>query len=146
MPDRLSSQRTLPAVSEASRPLSPHLQVYKPQLTSGMSIFHRFTGIGLAGGLVLLVAWLAALAGGRESYDAFSDVLKTPFACAFLFAWSWAFFYHLCCGVRHLLWDLGRCLSLESIYASGAVALAVSSVCTLGLWVGVWLYGGLSWL
>lgn len=123
-----------PAVTEAERPLSPHLGIYRPQLTSGMSIFHKITGIGLDGGLALLVAWLACLAHGREAYDAFMAVVASPVGKLFLFGWTGAFFYHMSCDIRHLLWAAGKGMEIKAVYRSGYIALAFSVLATLGLW------------
>jgi succinate dehydrogenase / fumarate reductase cytochrome b subunit len=122
------------APSQQPRPLSPHLSIYKPQMTSGLSIFHKMTGIGLSGGLILLVVWLACLAAGKETYDGIMAILTHPIAKIFLIAWTWAFFFHFGVGIRHLLWATGRCLSLKSIYTTGAIALAFSFLATIGLW------------
>ncbi len=134
------------ADSQDWRPLSPHLSVYKPQLTSGMSIFHKITGIGMAGGVVVLVAWLACLALGKETYDTLMALLTTPVGQILLFGWTWAFFYHLCCGIRHLLWAAGWSLSIKAVYVTGYIALAVSTLLTLGLWAMILGRGGLPWL
>ena len=117
-----------------ARPLSPHLQIYKPQMTSGMSIFHRITGVGLAFGLVAFVAWLAALTQGPETYARFIQCAHSPVAQIFLFGWIWAFFFHLCSGIRHLLWDAGLFLDIKNVYRTGYSALAVSTLMTLMAW------------
>ena len=131
---------------QAKRPLSPHLSVYKPQLTSGMSIFHKITGVGMAGGLVVLVAWLACLAMGKETYDTLMSLLTTPVGQILLFGWTWAFFYHLCCGIRHLLWAAGWALSIKAVYVTGYIALAISTILTFSLWAIILIKGGVPWL
>ncbi|MBV8548014.1 MAG: succinate dehydrogenase, cytochrome b556 subunit [Alphaproteobacteria bacterium] len=113
------------------RPLSPHLQVYKPQLTSAMSIFHRITGIGLALGLPVFVLWLLLLAGDQPTYDKFIKIAHTLPAQLALLGWTWAFFYHLCTGIRHLLWDAGHFLKIKDVYKTGYIALAVSTALTV---------------
>jgi len=118
-----------------SRPLSPHLQVYRPQLTSVLSICHRATGIALAGGAVLLVYWLASLAGGETSYAAANAFMLSWFGQLILFLFTFAGFYHLCNGIRHLYWDSGRGFDLESVYLSGRVVVAVSVVLTFLTWI-----------
>src|SRR5476649_2375079 len=95
-----------PSVKTA-RPLSPHLQVYRPQLTSVLSIFHRMTGVALALGLPVFVAWLVVVASGQETYSTFISYLQTTIGQILLCGWTLAFFYHFCCGIRHLLWDAG---------------------------------------
>ena len=89
------------------RPLSPHLQIYRWQIGNSLSILHRLTGIALALGLIALSFWLISLAGGEESYRAAARVFASPIGVLLLIGWTFAFFYHLLNGVRHLFWDLG---------------------------------------
>ncbi|MFC4351770.1 succinate dehydrogenase, cytochrome b556 subunit [Fodinicurvata halophila] len=121
-------------MSADHRPLSPHLQVYKPQLTSVMSILHRLTGIALAVGTLLLVYWLAAAAGGPESYAAAQAFIASPIGLILLFVWTLAFFYHLCNGIRHLFWDAGYGFELPTVYKSGWAVLIATVVLTLLSW------------
>jgi succinate dehydrogenase / fumarate reductase cytochrome b subunit len=121
------------AVSD--RPLSPHLQVYKPQLTSVLSITHRATGVVLAMGLLLLAYWLIALAAGPESYSNARALLGSWFGKLVLLGFSFALFYHLCNGIRHMFWDAGLGFELKSAYASGWTVVAVSAALTALAWV-----------
>jgi succinate dehydrogenase / fumarate reductase cytochrome b subunit len=118
-----------------TRPLSPNLQIYRPQLTSVLSITHRLTGILLSAGAVLLVIWIMAAATGPRSYAVLSDVLGTPLGLTLLFVWTFALFFHLANGVRHLLWDAGWGFELRTIYASGWTVVAVSLLLTLAAWI-----------
>src|SRR5260370_24200255 len=121
-----------------ARPLSPHLQIYRWQLTMAMSILHRFTGIALSLGTVLLVWWLVAAADGPEAYAGVQWFLGSWIGLVLLFGWTVALFYHLCNGIRHLWWDTGRGLDLKSVYASGwAVIAATRSLTILASGVGV---------
>lgn len=115
----------------SSRPLSPHLQIYRKQLTSTLSITHRITGIMLSLGAVALTYWLLALAGGEASYDTARGVLGSLPGLLALGLWTFSFYYHLCNGVRHLFWDIGAGFEMKSVYASGYTAIAVSLVLTL---------------
>ena len=124
------------------RPLSPHLQIYRWQLTSVLSILHRFAGLALAAGAVLLVWWLGATADGPQAYAAIQGFLGSWVGRVLLFGWSVALFYHLCNGLRHLWWDTGHGLDLKSVYASGWVVLAATAVLTLIAWVAATLLGG----
>lgn len=119
------------------RPLSPHLQIYKPQLTSMMSIFHRATGAALALGLLLLVCWLSAAASGIDAYNAVRDFLGSTLGHVLLFGWSWALFYHLCNGIRHLFWDMGFGFKLKNAYMSGYAVLFMSAALTVATWLCV---------
>jgi len=89
------------------RPISPHLQVYKPQITSVLSIFHRMTGVALTFGLILLVAWIFTLSLGEEYFEYFSLFIKSWFGLLILFSFTFALNYHFCNGMRNLFWDAG---------------------------------------
>ncbi|NJN46174.1 MAG: succinate dehydrogenase, cytochrome b556 subunit [Candidatus Competibacteraceae bacterium] len=117
------------------RPLSPHLQIYKPQLTSVLSITHRATGVALAIGTVLLVYWLVAAASGEHAYHDAQVVLGSMLGQLALFVWTWALFYHLCNGIRHLIWDAGYGFELESVYKTGKVVMWTPWVLTFLVWI-----------
>ncbi|MBO0738974.1 MAG: succinate dehydrogenase, cytochrome b556 subunit [Alphaproteobacteria bacterium] len=119
----------------AERPLSPHLQVYRWQLTSVLSILHRAAGIALSAGAIVLVWWLVAAASGPDAYDAVADFLGSWLGLLLLFGWTASLFYHLCNGIRHLVWDTGYALDLKHVYAGGWVVLAAAGVLTLIAWV-----------
>jgi succinate dehydrogenase / fumarate reductase cytochrome b subunit len=123
-------------MNPGSRPLSPHLQVYKPQITSVLSILHRITGVALAFGALLLVWWLVAAATGPDYFKLVQGIVGSWVGRLFLFGWTWALFYHLCNGIRHLFWDAGRGFDLPTVRASGLVVVAASLILTLGCWVG----------
>jgi succinate dehydrogenase / fumarate reductase cytochrome b subunit len=116
------------------RPLSPHLQVYRWQLTSVLSILHRATGVALSVGTILLVWWLVAAAEGPEAYAQVQGFLGSWVGLVLLFGWTIALYYHLCNGLRHLWWDTGRGLELRSVYAGGWAVLAATVVLTLLSW------------
>ena len=122
-----------------TRPLSPHLQVYRPQLTSMMSIAHRASGIVLTTGTVLLAAWLVALAHSVESYEMVSRLLAHPLGQFVLFGYSAALIYHALNGIRHLAWDLGYGLTIPEVYRNGHIVLLLTMVLTAGLWAAVWM-------
>lgn len=118
------------------RPLSPFMlgQYYRFQLTSVLSLMHRVTGVGLSLGSVLLVAWLASLAGGPWSHAAFGKHLGAWYGQILLLGWSWALLYHLCNGVRHLAWDLGHGYSIPVAYRSGYAVVVLSLLLTGAVW------------
>ena len=122
-------------MSEAGRPLSPHLSVYRPQLTSVLSILHRFTGVALGAGALALAGWLAAVAAGPETFDAAQAFFGSIAGRLLLFAGSWALFYHLCNGVRHLAWDAGYGYEIANVYRSGWAVVAASLALTIAVWV-----------
>lgn len=117
-----------------SKPLSPHLQVYRPQLTSVLSITHRATGVFLCIGTVVLLYWLVSVAGGPERYRAAQEVLSSWLSKLALFGWTWAFCFHLCNGLRHLAWDAGVGFDLKTVYRTGYAVIAVSLIMTGVIW------------
>ena len=124
------------------RPLSPHLQIYKPQLTSVLSITHRATGIALAVGTLLLVWWLCAAALGPDAYASVQAFCHHWFGRLLLFGWTYALFFHLCNGIRHLFWDIGRGFELKNAYASGWAVVIAAIALTLVAWI--WGYAVLA--
>lgn len=125
-----------PLARPAARPLSPFMigPYYRPQLTSMLSILHRMTGCALSAGAVVLAWWLVALAGGPWSYAAFANHLHAGYGQVLLAGWSWALMYHLCNGIRHLFWDIGKGYSIPVAYRSGYAAVAMSFVLTAAAW------------
>lgn len=118
-----------------NRPLSPHLQVYRFEWTMAYSIIHRITGVGLAFGTIFMAYWLLALAGGAESFATAQDLAGSIIGRLLLLGWTWALFYHLANGIRHLFWDTGKGLDLETAAMSGHVMVASSVVLTGLTWV-----------
>lgn len=127
-------------MASAQRPLSPHLQVYKPQITSVMSIAHRATGIALSAGSVVLVFWLLALANGPDSFEIAQAIAGSWLGYLCLAGWTFCLFYHLANGIRHLVWDMGYGFEIPQFYASGWIALIAAVGLTVLAWV-VGLYG-----
>ena len=121
----------------SKRPLSPHLQVYKPQMTSMMSILHRITGAGNMVGLLLFSWWLISAASGFDSYATFISFMTSGFGLFLLFGWTLSVFYHMCNGIRHLFWDTGRLFKIENAYKAGYVVLAMTVILTLAVWITV---------
>ena len=119
----------------AARPLSPHLQIYRPMLTMMMSIVHRITGVGLYFGIVLLVGWLTAASISDGYFDFVQGFFGHWFGRLLLFGFTWALIHHALGGLRHLLWDTGRGYDLNLIEWLARANLAGSIVLTLLLWV-----------
>jgi succinate dehydrogenase / fumarate reductase cytochrome b subunit len=118
-----------------ARPLSPHLQIYRPQITSVLSITHRLTGVALAVGSILLVWWLVVLAAGSEArYLEFNAFLRGPIGLLLMLGWTWALFFHLANGVRHLFWDAGLGFDLAAMTRSGWAVVIASAGLTLLAW------------
>jgi len=119
------------------RPLSPHLQIYRPQITSVLSILHRITGFALSVGLLLLAGLIIAAAFGQQSFDLVRGQMSTWYGYILLMGWSWAFYYHLCNGIRHLFWDIGKGFELSTVTTSGWAVLLASLTMTVVTWVYV---------
>ena len=128
-------------MTTGERPLSPHLQVYRWQITMTLSILHRATGIALAAGTLLLAWWLLALAAGPESYAQVQAFNGSWFGRLLLFGWTWSLFYHLCNGIRHLAWDAGFGFEIPTFYKTGWTVVIASLVLTLIAWI--WGYATL---
>src|SRR5882672_7999099 len=129
--------------ASAERPLSPHLSIYKPMLTTMMSIVHRITGFGLYFGTLLVAWWLIAAASSPNAYAGIGSFMSSFFGRLILFGYTWALIHHMLGGIRHLIWDTGRGFE-QNEREWLALATAVGSVTlTLMLWiVGYFVIGG----
>ena len=125
-----------------TRPLSPHLDVYKWQVQMVTSILHRATGIALVAGMLGLVWGLVALAGGEKSWAAFATCAGSLLGQLVLFGFSWALAYHLINGVRHLVQDAGRGWSIPGVGRSGWMSMIGSVVLVVVVWAIVLFRGG----
>jgi succinate dehydrogenase / fumarate reductase cytochrome b subunit len=122
-------------MSKSDRPLSPHLSIYRWPITMTLSILHRATGVAMSIGFVVLVAWLFDAAAGEEAYAVFVGAMGSPIGVLMLIGWSFAFFFHLSNGVRHLFWDTGRGFEKQQANASAWLVLVASTVLTAGFWM-----------
>lgn len=125
-----------------NRPLSPHLTIYRLPMLALLSITHRITGVALTAGTLILVYWLLALAAGPDAYADASAVFGSVLGQIVLFGFSWALYYHLCNGIRHLVWDIGKGLDLESADSSGIIVLGASVLLTVLTWISAYALGG----
>lgn len=116
------------------RPMSPHIQVYKLPITAKLSILHRGTGGALFLGLTLMIAILVSAASGPESWANMHAFLSSFFGKIILFGFTFSLYYHLCNGIRHLFWDIGKGLALEQARQSGIAVLIGSGILTLLTW------------
>jgi succinate dehydrogenase / fumarate reductase, cytochrome b subunit len=120
----------------SNRPQAPNIQIYRPQLTSVLSIANRISGAFLSVAAIGLVAWLVAAAAGPHAYAAVQGVLVSAIGQIVLFAATFAFFLHFCGGIRHLIWDAGCGFELSAIYVSGWAVVGLSVVLTVASWGG----------
>lgn len=131
------------ARSGASRPLSPHLQIYRLTLTFLMSGFHRVTGFVLYFGMLIPAAWLLAAAAGPEWYEYVNSLLGTILGKLVLFGYSWGLIHHMLGGIRHLIWDTGHWLDLVSIEYLARASIIGSLSITAAVWLAAIALGGL---
>ena len=124
-------------MSKAGRPLSPHLTIYRWPITMTLSILHRVTGVALSGGLVILTIWLLALSFGAAVYDPVAALLGTLVGKLLLMAFSFAFFFHFCNGIRHLFWDVGKGFKMHQVVASAWSVVVASLALTLLFWMSL---------
>lgn len=118
-------------VKKNSRPISPHLQVYRLPLTGIISITHRITGVMLSAGLVFFVCLLYTMNSGPESVITLQNLMQNWLAKLIYWGFIYALFFHLCHGVRHLIWDAGRSFDRETLNRYALLELAVSMLLTL---------------
>jgi succinate dehydrogenase / fumarate reductase cytochrome b subunit len=116
------------------RPRSPNVQIYRPQLTSVLSILNRITGNILSACAAVLVVWLVAAATGPQTYAVMHRAIGSWIGQIILLGATFAFFLHLCGGIRHLVWDTVHGFELRSIYISGWVVVAASIALTVAAW------------
>jgi len=121
-------------MSNTERPLSPHISIYRWPITMVLSILHRATGIAMSFGFVLFVAWLFDTASGPGAYAVFIAAVDTITGRLLLIGWSFAFFYHLSNGARHLLWDTGRGLEKAQVNTSSWLVLIATVALTGVFW------------
>lgn len=121
-------------MSKSDRPLSPHLSIYRWPITMTLSILHRATGVAMSLGFVVLVAWLFDVASGEESYAIFVEAMGSTIGGLLLIGWSFAFFFHLSNGVRHLFWDTGRGFEKQQANASAWFVIVAATILTAGFW------------
>ncbi len=117
------------------RPLSPHLQVYRPQLTSILSILHRATGIALSIGALYLATWVIFAAASPTTYAKFQAFNVSIVGRIVLGGWLFCLYFHLANGIRHLFWDAGYGFEIKDAYRSGWIVVAVSLVATVISWI-----------
>lgn len=125
----------------AKRPLSPHLQVYRPLINMVMSILHRITGVALYFGFVLLAWWLVAAATGPDYFNFVNGIFGSLLGKVVLFGFTWALLHHMMGGIRHFIWDTCRGLDIGSVKTLSFMTALVSIVGTLLIWSTVGLTG-----
>ena len=121
-------------MAQHSRPLSPHITIYRQQITMMMSIIHRITGVGLYLGMILIVWWLVAAAFGAAALDQVNWAMGTWLGQLVLIGFTWALFHHMLGGLRHFIWDFGHGFSERSRFALAWLTLIGSVTLTALVW------------
>ena len=132
-----------PSGVKDARPLSPHLQIYKPQITSILSILHRMMGVALSAGAIFLIYWLAAAAYGPEAFARAQGFMGAWFGQLVLLGMTFSLFYHLANGIRHLLWDAGIGFELPMLRATGIMVVILAFGLTALTWIVAYLRAGI---
>ena len=117
---------------KSKRPLSPHLSIYKPQITSILSITHRLTGFGLFVGSLLLAWWIVLSVYGCAS--CVNPLITSSVGKVFIGLWTLALYYHLLNGIRHLFWDMGKGFEIKVVNASGVAVVLGAIALTVASW------------
>ena len=115
------------------RPMSPHLSIYKPQISTVLSIGHRISGFGLFV-MLLFLGWFFTLWVFSDFDDIYSEIFDYKIIKVLLMLTSYGYFYHLCTGIRHLFWDMGLGFSIKAIDIGGYIAVITSLVFTIVFW------------
>ena len=131
-------------MAQSERPLSPHITIYRPQLTATLSIIHRMTGVGLSAGTLFITVWLLSAAWSPNAFHWVQGFYSSVIGNLVLLGFSLCLFYHLCNGIRHLLWDIGWNLEIRSVYRSGWIMLFFAVVLTTFAWILALNFAGLA--
>jgi succinate dehydrogenase / fumarate reductase cytochrome b subunit len=129
-------------MASQNRPLSPHLQIYKPQITSILSITHRMTGIFLAFGAFLLASWLITATYGSGAFEVAQSLLYSWFGKLVLLCFTFSIYFHLANGIRHLGWDFGRGFDLPKVKVTGIAVILFAVALTLLTWFAGYTVAG----
>ena len=121
-----------------TRPLSPHLTVYRWPVTMMTSITHRATGVGLSLGAIILAWWLVSISNGPEGWQNFHAISDTPIGALVLLGLTWSLVYHFLNGVRHLAWDLGYGFDKREAERNSVIIYALSILGALAVFGAVW--------
>ena len=128
--------------ASAERPLSPHLSIYKPMLTTMMSIVHRITGFGLYFGTLLVAWWLIAAASSPNAYAGIGSFMSSFFGRIILFGYTWALMHHMLGGIRHFIWDTGHGFGPHEREWLAVASLVGSISLTVVIWIIGYLFMG----
>ncbi len=131
------SESPAAGAGRAQRPMSPHLQIYRPQITSVLSILHRISGFAMVVGTIALVAWLWGAAYSPALFAAMHTFFVHPLGRILMLGWTFSYYFHLANGIRHLFWDIGRGFDLDNVNRSGFAVVVFSILATAATWLFV---------
>lgn len=117
------------------RPLSPFLSVWRIQISMFLSGLHRITGVALVIGILLFAWWIIAAGAGPDAFSVVQGFVGSWIGMLMLFGWTFSLFYHLCNGIRHMLWDIGTGLTVDGIKTGGWIMAGSALALTLLCWV-----------
>ena len=122
-------------MNDSNNPLSPHLQIYRWQVSSLLSIIHRISGVINLLALILIFFWLLVLSFGENNYELFLILINSFFGKFVLIGFTWSMNFHLLSGIRHLIWDLGYGFEIKTANISGVIVIISSLVLTILFWL-----------
>ena len=122
-------------MNDSKNPLSPHLQIYKWQISSLLSITHRISGVINLVALILIFFWLIVLSFGETNYELFLLTINSFFGKFILIGFTWSMIFHLLSGIRHLAWDLGYGFEIKTANISGIIVIVLSLMLTVIFWL-----------
>jgi len=129
-------------MATGNRPLSPHLQVYRPQITSLLSIVHRLTGVALVGGALMFTYWISSATYGPEVFAQAQSILGSWFGRLVLLGMTFALYYHLANGIRHMAWDVGWGYEMPKLRITGWLVVLFSGGMTVLTFVAAYVVAG----
>ena len=122
-------------MNDSNNPLSPHLQIYRWQISSLLSITHRISGVINLLAVVLIFFWLICLSFGESNYELFLLIINSFFGKFILIGFTWSMSFHLLSGARHLAWDLGYGFEIKTANISGIIVIILSFIITIIFWL-----------
>ena len=122
-------------MNDSNSPLSPHLQIYRWQISSLLSITHRISGVINLLALILIFFWLLILSFGESNYELFLLIINSFFGKFILIGFTWSMCFHIFSGIRHLTWDMGYGFEIKTANISGILVILSSLVATIIFWM-----------
>ena len=122
-------------MKDNQNPISPHLQIYRWNISSLLSITHRIVGVANLLALFLIFLWLLTFSFGESNYELFLLVINSFFGKFILIGFSWSMSFHIISGLRHLAWDMGYGFEIKTANISGIIVIVSSLTLTVIFWI-----------